>query len=277
MDSIKKEQLENEKVNSSVQLKKTSYIVTFGIVPIENDLYEQYARKRELLTEEEIKKRNEDKKKKILEVERGTVFSCEIIELKDGRQAFIFYNRGPHRGIWDIYRIAEGLKVEYFIYARLQDDDSFNFSFLKEFHREGTYFRHLDRMKENPKIKPLPLDYKEVDRLSNVKSLFCLNKDENYSKFKQFGFDIDFSSFIKSIERFELEIEKLYPTVKTCSEDKHSLHSAIKRTFCSGVGVMGFTAMKTKKNMSIISSGELFEKGLFPSNEYKRESLNTPN
>lgn len=176
MDSIKKEQLENEKVNSSVQLKKTSYIVTFGIVPIENDLYEQYARKRELLTEEEIKKRNEDKKKKILEVERGTVFSCEIIELKDGRQAFIFYNRGPRRGIWDIYRIAEGLKVEYFIYARLQDDDSFNFSFLKEFHREGTYFRHLDRMKENPKIKPLSLDYKEVDRLSNVKSLFCLNK-----------------------------------------------------------------------------------------------------
>ena len=211
MNSVEKEQLENEEVNSSLQLKKTSYIVTFGIVPIENDLYEQYARKRGLLTEEEIKKRNEDKKKKFLEVERGTVFSCEIIELKDGRQAFIFYNRGPRRGIWDIYRIAEGLKVEYFIYARLQDDDSFNFSFLKEFHREGTYFRHL------------------------------------------------------------------YPTVKTCSEDKHSLHSAIKRTFCSGVGVMGFTAMKTKKNMSIISSGELFEKGLFPSNEYKRESLNTPN
>lgn len=199
------------------------------------------------------------------------MFSCEIIELKDGRQAFIFYNRGHRRGIWDIYRIAEGLKVEYFIYARLQDDDSFNFSFLKEFHREGTYFRHLDRMKENPKIKPLSLDYKEVDRLSNVKSLFCLNKDENYSKFKQFGFDIDFSSFIKSIERFESEIEKLYPTVKTSAEDRYILHSAIKDTFYANVGVMGFTAMKTQKNMSIISSGELFEKGLLFNHKYKRE------
>lgn len=64
MDSIKKEQLENEKVNSSVQLKKTSYIVTFGIVPIENDLYEQYARKRELLTEEEIKNEMKIKRKR---------------------------------------------------------------------------------------------------------------------------------------------------------------------------------------------------------------------
>lgn len=63
----------------------------------------------------------------------------------------------------------------------------------------------------------------------------------------------------------------MYPTVKTCSEDKHSLHSAIKRTFCAGVGVMGFTAMKTQKNMLIISSGELFEKGLLFNHKYKRE------
>ena len=58
MNSVEKEQLKNEGVTSSLQLKKTSYIVTFGIVPIENDLYEQYARKNGLLTEEEIKKRN---------------------------------------------------------------------------------------------------------------------------------------------------------------------------------------------------------------------------
>lgn len=37
MNSVEKEQLKNEGVNSSLQLKKTSYIVTFGIVPIEND------------------------------------------------------------------------------------------------------------------------------------------------------------------------------------------------------------------------------------------------
>ena len=63
MNSVEKEQLKNEEVNSSLQLKKTSYIVTFGIVPIENDLYEQYARKKGLLTEEEIKNEMKIKRK----------------------------------------------------------------------------------------------------------------------------------------------------------------------------------------------------------------------
>ena len=56
----------------------------------------------------------------------------------------------------------------------------------------------------------------------------------------------------------------MYPQVIKSPKHKEYFKYAIKTTFDRSVGVMGYSARIRHKNMDIIKSGELFEKGLFP-------------
>jgi|GEM_PF-2154372 len=258
MNGLKKEEGDFDKdIDNSKSIKKTNFIVTFAIFVIEKGLWAQYVRTRRNASEEELQKIYEEQEEEIKKYDRGTPFSHDKIALKDGKEAFIFYNQG----IGYTNMMAGCIKAERYIFASLKDD-VFNIQFLKESHKDGAHFKNWDIKVSEPKLEALPFCYDKSDELLSIPSLFSLGAYEGSEKFKEFGFDIDFSSFHNSINMFEDKMTKLYPSCKTHPEDRDYFHYAIEETFDVAIGPVGVTATKREKNIAIINNGELFEKGL---------------
>lgn len=257
MNGLKKEEGASSN-NSSKSVKKTNFIVTFAIFVVENNLWEQYLRMTTNVSEEEIQKINEDQKEKIEKYDGGIPFLHDKISLKNNGCAFIFYNKGV--GYTD--RIAGCIKAEHYIFASLENDGSFNVYFFREIRRHGAHFKRWNRQISEPKLKPLSFEYAKEDELHGLSSLFSLGTCEGSEKFRDFGFDIDFSSLHNSIKMFESKVAKLYPSVKTNPADRDYFHHAIEETFDTAIGPLCIATMKREENISIISNGKLFEKGL---------------
>ena len=237
---------------------QTNFVMSLSIFTVNNNIREQYERERNNLSEEEIQKQNE-KKLSYVDLNEYNPFLVEKLTARDGSDVFFFYNIG----IWNSNHIAELIETEYYIFASLLDDESFNVYVYKEGHRHGVHFKNWDRQLREPKLKPLPYWYDKTALTFNVPSLSSVASHAEFERFKDFGFDIDASTLLDSIKRFEEANTNLYPQVLKSPKHKEYFKYAIKTTFDRSVGVMGYSARIRHKNVNIIKSGKLFESGLF--------------
>ena len=238
---------------------KTNFVISLSIFTLKNNLREQYEKKRNNLSEEEIQKRNEKKLWNVGE-KKEFPFLEEIIKARDGSDVFLFYNKGK---LYSDF-IATLIETEYYMFATLLSDDSFDVCVYKESHRYGAHFKNWDRQLREPKLKPLPYWYDKVALTFNIPSLYSVTSHSEFERFKDFGLDIDASTLLDSIKRFEEANISLYPQVLKSPKHKEYFEYAIKTTFDMSVGIMGYNARKRHKNRDTINSGKLFEKGLFP-------------